>query len=207
MTTLPNPACHPAAAEDRGVARLAMETANTTIADANILLEFHVEFIEGSSCGRHWPITPVAYETVAYETGRDSETGSPNSRASSRRRAGTDQRSQHRGAQFHEASQHNRRSGCSGRRSGNTTTTDFSVRHDTAQRDIIHCFSRKIQFEEFFQDLVVGQRGVPAVGGEDGSVEFLVGQVEPGGAFVVEVRVQFLSFLADSSLFKQSRTQ
>jgi len=35
--------------------------------------------------------------------------------------------------------------------------------------------------------LVVGQIGGPAVGGGDGGVEFLVGQVQPGRTLVVKV--------------------
>ena len=38
-----------------------------------------------------------------------------------------------------------------------------------------------------FKDFVVCQGVGPAVGGEDGGVEFLVGQCEPGGALVVEI--------------------
>jgi hypothetical protein len=40
---------------------------------------------------------------------------------------------------------------------------------------------------ESLDDLAVGQVIGPAVGGEDRFVEFLVGQVEPGGTLVVEV--------------------
>jgi hypothetical protein len=40
--------------------------------------------------------------------------------------------------------------------------------------------------------LVVGERGVPAVGGEDGFAEATVGEVEPGGALVAEIRERAL---------------
>jgi hypothetical protein len=46
----------------------------------------------------------------------------------------------------------------------------------------------KVQGEEPLQKLFVAQIGRPAVGGGDGGVEFLVGEVKPGGALVVEVR-------------------
>jgi hypothetical protein len=45
----------------------------------------------------------------------------------------------------------------------------------------------EVEGEESGEEIVVGHVGVPAVGGEDGGVEFFVGQVEPGGSFVVEV--------------------
>ena len=45
----------------------------------------------------------------------------------------------------------------------------------------------KVQGEEPFQELFIVQIGGPAVGGGDGGVEFLVGEVEPGGALVVRV--------------------
>ena len=45
----------------------------------------------------------------------------------------------------------------------------------------------EVEGEEGGEEVVVGHGGVPVVGGEDGGVEFLVGQVEPGGALVVEV--------------------
>ena len=45
----------------------------------------------------------------------------------------------------------------------------------------------EVQGEQPLQDLLVGQVGGPAVGGGYGGVEFLVGQVQPGGALVVEV--------------------
>jgi len=35
----------------------------------------------------------------------------------------------------------------------------------------------KVQFQQLGEDLFVGHFGVPAVGGEDGLVEFLVGQI------------------------------
>jgi hypothetical protein len=44
----------------------------------------------------------------------------------------------------------------------------------------------KIKREKCGEEVVVGDGGVPAVGGEDGGVESFVGQVEPGGALVVE---------------------
>ena len=50
----------------------------------------------------------------------------------------------------------------------------------------------QIQGEEVFEELVVGEGGVPVVGGEDGGVEAAVGQVEPGGALVVEIRERAL---------------
>lgn len=45
----------------------------------------------------------------------------------------------------------------------------------------------QIQREQFFKNLFVGQIGGPTVGGGDGFVELAVGEIEPGGAFVVEV--------------------
>jgi hypothetical protein len=50
----------------------------------------------------------------------------------------------------------------------------------------------EIQCEQFFGELVVGERGVPAVGGEDGFAEATVGEVEPGGALVAEIRERAL---------------
>ena len=50
----------------------------------------------------------------------------------------------------------------------------------------------KVQGEEPFQDLFIAQIGGPAVGGGDGGVEFLVREVKPGGALVVEVRERAL---------------
>ena len=46
----------------------------------------------------------------------------------------------------------------------------------------------QIQREEFRENLLIAHLGVPAVGGEDGGVELLVGEGEPGRALVVEVR-------------------
>ena len=40
---------------------------------------------------------------------------------------------------------------------------------------------------QLLQNLFIAHGWIPAVGGEDGGVEFAVGEVEPGGAFVVEV--------------------
>jgi len=45
----------------------------------------------------------------------------------------------------------------------------------------------QVQHQELRQQRVVGERRRPAVGGEDGGVEFLVGQVEPGGALGLAV--------------------
>ena len=53
----------------------------------------------------------------------------------------------------------------------------------------------EVEGEEVFEDLVVGEFGGPGVGGGDGGVEFLVGEVEAGGALVVEVgQGAFLKF-------------
>jgi len=45
----------------------------------------------------------------------------------------------------------------------------------------------KVEGEETFEDVIVGELVGPAVGVEDGVVELLVGEVEPGGALVVQV--------------------
>ena len=45
-----------------------------------------------------------------------------------------------------------------------------------------------IQRQQLLEDLLVAHLGLPAVGGEDGGVELGVGEGEPGGALVVEVR-------------------
>ena len=45
----------------------------------------------------------------------------------------------------------------------------------------------EVEGEEGGEEVVVGHRWVPAVGGEDGGVEFFVGEGEPGGALVVEI--------------------
>ena len=45
----------------------------------------------------------------------------------------------------------------------------------------------EVQLQQRRQQVVVGHRGGPGVGGEDGFVEFFLGQIEPGGAVVVEV--------------------
>jgi hypothetical protein len=41
--------------------------------------------------------------------------------------------------------------------------------------------------EECGQEGIIGDGGVPAIGGEDGGAEFLAGQAEPGETLVVEV--------------------
>src|SRR5438128_2202770 len=46
----------------------------------------------------------------------------------------------------------------------------------------------QVQGEKLFENLFLAQIGGPAVGGGHGGVEFLVGQVQPRGAFVVKVR-------------------
>ena len=56
----------------------------------------------------------------------------------------------------------------------------------------------EVQGEEPLQKLFVAQISGPAVGGGDGGVEFLVGEVQPGGAFVVEVRERALFQLGGS---------
>ena|ERR1017187_7556954 len=48
--------------------------------------------------------------------------------------------------------------------------------------------SVQIQGQQLRQDVLVAHPRVPAVGGEDGGVELLMGQVEPGRPLVVEVR-------------------
>ena len=45
----------------------------------------------------------------------------------------------------------------------------------------------EVHGEELFEDFFVRQVLWPAVGGEDGSVEGLVGELEPGGTLVVEI--------------------
>ena len=45
----------------------------------------------------------------------------------------------------------------------------------------------QVEGEQFGQEFIIAERRRPAVGGEDGGVELLVGEVEPGGALVVEV--------------------
>ena len=64
----------------------------------------------------------------------------------------------------------------------------------------LRCGAFEVEGEECGEEVVVGDGGVPAVGGEDGGVEFFVGQVEPGGTFVVEVRERAL-FEVDRALF------
>ncbi|MDZ4821148.1 MAG: hypothetical protein SGJ20_19480 [Planctomycetota bacterium] len=55
---------------------------------------------------------------------------------------------------------------------------------------------RQIQFQQLGQDLLVCEIGRPAVGGADGFVEFAMGQVEPGGTLVLEIRQRpLLEFL------------
>ena len=50
------------------------------------------------------------------------------------------------------------------------------------------CCTRKVQGEQPLQILFIAQISGPAVGGGDGGVQFLVGQVQPGGVLVVEIR-------------------
>ena len=50
----------------------------------------------------------------------------------------------------------------------------------------------KVQGEEPLQELLIAQISGPAVGGGDGGIEFLVRQVKPGGALVVEIRERAL---------------
>ncbi len=45
----------------------------------------------------------------------------------------------------------------------------------------------EVECEQRSQEIVIAHVGVPAVGGEDPFVEFAVGQIEPGGTFVVEI--------------------
>ena len=45
----------------------------------------------------------------------------------------------------------------------------------------------QVEGEQAGENLFVGHVGGPAIGGGDGSVELFVGEVEPGGAGVVEV--------------------
>jgi hypothetical protein len=49
------------------------------------------------------------------------------------------------------------------------------------------CRPLQIQLQQPRQNLLNAHTRIPAIGGEDGGVEFFVGEVEPGGAFVVEV--------------------
>ncbi len=51
----------------------------------------------------------------------------------------------------------------------------------------VGCGTDVVQLQQAGKDFVSGEIGGPAVGGEDGGVEFSVGEVEPGGAQVVEV--------------------
>lgn len=44
----------------------------------------------------------------------------------------------------------------------------------------------EIEFQEAFEDLVVGEVGREAVGGGNGGIEFLVSEIEPCRALVVE---------------------
>jgi len=46
----------------------------------------------------------------------------------------------------------------------------------------------QVQREQVFEDLFVREIGRPAIGGGDGGIQFLVRQIEPGGALVVKVR-------------------
>ena len=54
-----------------------------------------------------------------------------------------------------------------------------------ARDDMLLVCSLQIQRQEFLQDLFIAEVGVPAVGGKNGLVEALVGEVEPGGAGVI----------------------
>jgi hypothetical protein len=58
--------------------------------------------------------------------------------------------------------------------------------------------TREVEFQQGCEELVVGHFGGPAVGGEDGFVQPAVGEVEPGGPFVVEIgeRAPFEMFRA-----------
>lgn len=58
----------------------------------------------------------------------------------------------------------------------------------------------EVQFQQVGQQVVVADIRVPAVGGEDGFVEFPVGQVEPRWAFVVEVGQRSLFELPSGGL-------
>jgi len=54
----------------------------------------------------------------------------------------------------------------------------------------------------FLQNVFITYAGVASVGGEDGLVKFLVGQVDPGGAFVVEIGQRpFLKLLGTLFVF------
>jgi hypothetical protein len=53
---------------------------------------------------------------------------------------------------------------------------------------MLHARPLQIERQELLEDLLVGEVARPAVGGEVRFVELLVGEVEPGWAFVVEVR-------------------
>lgn len=57
----------------------------------------------------------------------------------------------------------------------------------TGSLDSGFCCALEIEFEKFGEEVVIRDVGGPAVGREDGLVEFFVGQVEPRGALVVEV--------------------
>jgi hypothetical protein len=48
------------------------------------------------------------------------------------------------------------------------------------------CRALKIERQESFEDLFIGQVKRPGVGGEDGGIQFLIGEVGPGGTEVVE---------------------
>jgi hypothetical protein len=47
---------------------------------------------------------------------------------------------------------------------------------------------REIRFSQLCQQLVIRKPIGPAAAGEDGGIQFLVVQVQPGGPLVVEVR-------------------
>lgn len=59
-----------------------------------------------------------------------------------------------------------------------------------------------IEGEQFGQELIIAQRHRSTVGGEDGGGEFLVGEVEPGGAMIVEIgEGQFFELLGAVFVF------
>jgi len=60
----------------------------------------------------------------------------------------------------------------------------------------------QIECQQFGQEFIIAEPQRPAVGGEDGGVEFLVGEVEPSGALVVEVgEVPLFEFLGALVVF------
>jgi hypothetical protein len=58
----------------------------------------------------------------------------------------------------------------------------------------------KVERQQPREDFVVGKVGGPVVGGGDGGVEALVGEVEPGGAGVVELGERALGELPSLGL-------